>query len=324
MIEREKSESQMSRTDAQHLYILGHPVSHSKSPVMYNALYGKMGLPWHYDFMDCASVLDAEAFIHQGLQGDWLSINITTPYKPEAYEAATHKAATAELSKGVNVLVSHNGSLLGYNVDGEGCIRYLEREGVRFTGKSVVVCGSGPTSVSILNAAVLAGAGEVTLIGRDKDRASRVMARYLKDYRHLLQTAIDVSSADEARLSFADAYERCDFKYGSYTTSTKALSSSDVIIDATPLGMNEGDGAPFDTACLREGQVVMDTVYGHGETALIKAANDAGCKAFDGAGMLVSQAAITATIVCEIKGIDMPYSYDELFELMYAAAFSHV
>ena len=61
------------------LYVLGHPVSHSKSPVMYNAVYEKAGLPWHYGLMDVPTAPEAEAFL---AARDFLSINITTPYKP--------------------------------------------------------------------------------------------------------------------------------------------------------------------------------------------------------------------------------------------------
>ena len=45
------------------LYVLGHPVSHSKSPVMYNAVYEKAGLPWHYGLMDVPTVPEAETFL---------------------------------------------------------------------------------------------------------------------------------------------------------------------------------------------------------------------------------------------------------------------
>ena len=56
------------------LYVLGHPVSHSKSPVMYNAVYEKAGLDWHYGLMDVPTVPEAEAFL---AARDFLSINIT-------------------------------------------------------------------------------------------------------------------------------------------------------------------------------------------------------------------------------------------------------
>lgn len=299
------------------LYILGKGIAHSKSPVMYNALYGELGLPWHYGSADLPTVEEAEAFL---AAHDFLSANITTPYKPQAYEAATFKAATAQLAKGVNLLVVKGDALVGYNVDGDGCVSYLEREGVRFKGAKVVICGTGPTSLSILHACAQAGADELILLGRDKDKAGRVIAGYLDDYEHLASTAIDLPSAIDGHLSFVEAYEHADFKYGSYATSTKAIASADIIIDATSLGMQEGDPAPFDVGLLDSSQVVMDTVYGHGLTAMVEGARAAGCRTFDGAGMLVAQAVISATIVCEIAGIDLRLSFDEMFDLMRSAA----
>jgi len=284
---------------------------------MYNALYEKLGLDWHYDFMDLPSTEKAQEFL---AAHDFLSINITTPYKPEAYKAATYKAATAKLARGVNLLVNKDGVLVGYNVDGDGCVSYLEREGVDFTDKRVAVCGTGPTSLSILHACAQAGAKELLLLGRDKDRCSEVISRYLDDYHHLASTAIDLPSAIDGHLSFVQAYENADFKFGSYSTSKNAIAAADIIIDATSLGMNAGDPAPFDASLLSASQVVMDTVYGHGMTQMVANAKEAGCYTFDGAGMLVAQAVISATIVCEIAGVDVDESFDWMFDLMWDAA----
>lgn len=299
------------------LYILGHPVAHSKSPAMYNAVYERMDLPWRYDRADLATSEEARAFIAKRA---YLSINITTPYKPEAYAAATVKAATAQLAEGVNLLVAKEDQLIGYNVDGQGCVRFLEREGMDFRERAVAVCGTGPTAVSILHAVVVAGARQVLLLGRDKERTRRVLERYVETYRHLASTAISLPAPEDNHLGFAEAYEHADYKFGTYETSKNAIAQADVIIDATVLGMREGDPAPFDAALLSAGQTVMDTVYGHGETALVRAAREAGCRAFDGAGMLVSQGALTATILCEIENVGNVPSYDELFDIMATAA----
>lgn len=299
------------------LYILGHPVAHSKSPVMYNAAYEKLGLPWRYGFMDIPDAGDAERFL---AAKDYFSINITTPYKPQAYEAAEVKASTAQLAHGVNLLANKDGRLIGFNVDGQGAVRFLERQGVRFAGAKAVVCGTGPTSLSIVHACALAGADEVLMLGRDKERARRVMERYVDEFRHLASTAIPMPSAESNHLDFVDAYGHACFKFGSYETSKKALSAADVIVDATVLGMKPGDPAPFDTSLLGERQTVMDTVYGHGESALLRAAKEAGCKAFDGAGMLVSQAALTAITLCEVADVPLDMGYEGLFDIMSEAA----
>lgn len=300
------------------LYVLGHPVGHSKSPVMYNAVYEKAGLDWRYGLMDLPTAAEAEAFL---AARDFLSINITTPYKPEAFAAADVRAASATLAHGANVLVSKGGSLVAYNTDGQGCVAYLEKAGVSFRGKSVVVCGTGPTSLSILHAVALAGPAEVILVGRDKGKAQKVMRTYADELGAMIGRTVDMPAFKEGHLSFAEAYKQVGFKFGSYATSRQAIAGADIIIDATPLGMKEGDPAPFDPALLSAGQTVFDVVYGHGETALAKAARAAGCAFLDGAGMLVGQAVVTVNILRDITGeaaLDIPE--DELFSLMANAA----
>ena len=302
----------------ENLYLLGHPIAHSKSPVMYNAVYGRLGLPWCYELADLACEDEARAFL---AARDFLSVNITTPYKPHAYEAATHKAASAKLARGANLLVKHGEALLAYNTDGQGCVAYLERAGVDFRGASVVVCGTGPTSLSILHAVAQAGPAEVVHIGRDKEKARNVMRTYADELGAMVGRVVDMPAFKEGHLSFSEVYKQVGFKFGSYATSRQAIAGADVIIDATPLGMKGGDPAPFDTALLSAGQTVFDVVYGHGETALARAARAAGCRFFDGAGMLVGQAVVTVGILRDITGeaaLDIPE--DELFALMAQAA----
>ena len=299
------------------LYILGHPVSHSKSPIMYNAVYEKLGLPWSYGFMDLDTPEEALEFLRTD---GYLSVNITAPYKPCAYEVAEVKAATARLARGVNLLVQKQGKRLGYNVDGSGCIAFLEKEGIDFKGANVAVCGTGPTSLAIYHAAAEAGASEMLLLGRERARTRRVVERYLEDLRKIVSTAIMLPSAVGHHRNLQAVYDDVTFKFGTYETSTKAIAKADVTIDATPLGMQEGDPAPFDTSLLQDGQVIMDVVYGHGETALLKAARERGLKSFDGAGMLVGQAVLTATILTEVEDVDQPYGFDELFDIMAKAA----
>lgn len=299
------------------LYILGHPVAHSKSPAMYNALYSKMGLNWTYDFMDIPQEQEAEAFL---AARDFLSINITTPYKSLAFAAATAKAASAKLAQGANVLVKRGDALIGYNTDGVGCISNLERLGHTFAKKRVAVCGTGPTSLAILHAAAVAGASVVMLLGRDKERTHATLDAYLQRFETLAHATIDLPALHERHRSFRETYEDTLFKYGTYATSKKALASADIIVNATPLGMNPDDPAPFDTSLLHAGQVVFDCVYGHGITPLVQAATQAGCNVYNGAGMLVAQAVETLFIVCELEGVEIPYTREEVFDLMAQAA----
>ncbi len=310
------SGTDVTNTDEQ-FYLLGHPVSHSKSPAMYNAVYRRLGLPWTYELMDLADGEEARRFVYEGT---WRSINITTPYKPLALEAATVVGASARLAQGSNLLIRKGDARIAYNTDGEGCIAFLERAGISFDNARVVVCGTGPTALAILHSAACAGAAEVVLLSRDKEKSQRVLQDYLERFDQLAHATIELPALKRGHRSFKQAYDETVFKFGSYTSSKQAISAADLIVDATSLGMKPDDPAPFDITLLQLGQVVFDTVYGHGTTALVGAARDRGLKVFDGAGMLVAQAVQTLAMVFDVMKLDQLPSFDELFNLMAEAA----
>jgi shikimate dehydrogenase len=281
--------------ERQHLYVLGHPVDHSLSPLLHSRAYDALGLNWEYGRVDCATEEEARAFIGQRA---FLAINITMPYKPLALASATWKSAAAVLAQGANVLVVRDDELLCDNTDGKGCVMSLKREGVVFEGKRVIVCGTGPTSLSIAHAVAQAGAVRIDLLGRDSARARQILDGYIERAREV--------AVPESTELFA----------GDYASAHGAIERADIILDATPLGMKPGDPAPFDTTLLSSGQVVFDVVYAHGETALVDAARRAGCTVCDGYGMLVGQAVETVRDI--VDWLDVPVDLDtvDLFSVM--------
>ncbi len=317
------------------LYILGHPVKHSKSPLMHNAVFKKLGLNWEYDFADCACTEAARTFLEQRA---FRALNITTPYKPLALEVAAQCAPAARLARGANVLVVQSEQtgersdestgweageqLVAYNVDGVGCVSYLKRAGVSFADAHVVICGTGPTSLAIMHAVASAGTREVLLVGRNEEHTREV----LESYEHEKALLPDTTGADpvflpERAFRYSRGATNCAaLRFGSYETAARDIAAADIIIDATPLGMKADDPAPFDTALLSANQTVFDVVYGHGESALLAAARQLGCVALDGAGMLVAQAVISARIFFDAANINVGLSDSELFDIMESAA----
>jgi shikimate dehydrogenase len=282
------------------LYVLGHPVSHSKSPAMHNALYRELGLDWNYELMDCLCEEDAERFL---ASANFLGINITMPYKPHAFRRADKADSSAILAQGANVLTWEADVLVAYNMDGYGCVRYLEREGVVFDRARVVVCGTGPTSLAIMHATIVAGATHVTLLGRSAEHAKSVLAGWR-------------ARAEET--SVAEALRSIELVADSYANAGHEISISTLVVDATPLGMNAGDPAPFDTTLLCPTTTVFDVVYGHGETTLARGAKERGCCFANGEGMLVGQAVLGAERflascgVLDERGLD----FDLAFKVM--------
>lgn len=280
------------------VYLLGHPVSHSKSPVTHNAAYKLLGIPWTYELADRPEEQDAIAFLEAA---DFVGINITTPYKPLAFKYSQKQDPSAVLAGGANVLVKTDEGLIAYNTDGKGVIWFLQYKGVSFDGAKVVVCGSGPTSHAIMHEAIEAGAS-VSFLGRDAERSKGKVAEYL---------------AKRANLGLSDVSDR--LVGNSYEGAPEAIKGADIIVDATTLGMNEGDPAPFDVSYINENQVVMDVVYAHGITSLIAGAEAAGAAHYDGGGMLVAQAVETIRIWAEANGIEPSTPWDKVFEEMVRA-----
>lgn len=264
---------------------------------MHNAAYRALGLNWEYGFADRASEADARVFLNVR---NWRTLNVTMPWKPLAYELATDRSDAADLAQGANVLVNWGSRVYADNTDGKGCVSYLQRCGVDFRGAQVVVCGTGPTSLAIMHACARAGALQVALLGRDSAKAQRTLATY------------------NGRLR--ETPESVDFLAGSYGEWAEALQSALLVVDATPLGMHENDPAPFDTALLSSSQIVFDVVYGYGETALVRAAREAGCQVYDGEGMLVAQAVETVKDIARITGAFAIPNHMDLFAIMAEAA----
>lgn len=296
------------------LSLVGHPVGHSKSPAVHQAVFDALGLDWEFGLTDIARSDDARAFLKAG---DYVGLSVTTPYKPLAAETVDICAASARLAGGANVVVNRKGTLLGGNVDGKGAISFLEHRGVSFAGKTVAVCGTGPTALSCLHAAAMGGADALVLLSRNKDRAQKVLQDYLDLYGQLAHASMN-PPAEPGRRSFRETFEQAKFLFGGYVTSTAAIRAADIIMDATTLGMREGDPAPFDTGLLHEGQTVFDVCYMR-RTALLQGADRAGCTTFDGRAMLLGQATIVQDLWFEAQDVECTLEWDDRVALMAAA-----
>ncbi len=289
------------------VYLLGHPLAHSKSPVMHNAVFEHLGLDWRYLPMDCSDKDAARTFVEDR---EYLGMNITTPHKPLAFSCADEQEDSARLAGGANVLVNREGVLLAYNMDGEGCVANLQRKGFAFQGARILVCGTGPTALAIMHASSCAGAQSVYLVGRDAHKTEEVLLGYKKRLASCL-----CQDEVEGKCPYHSGGELLSLNYD-IADFEDVLATVDLVINATPVGMRPHERLPFNTAALRKEQTVFDAVYGHGETDLIRAARNRGCKAYDGSGMLVAQAVATDKILFEAAGFKPSVTDDDIFDLM--------
>jgi shikimate dehydrogenase len=319
--------------------LIGYPIEHSLSPAIHNAAYAALGLDWNYALYPCE---DAAAFARtiaeaQKAPDAFVGFNVTTPYKTDAYEACAERSAFSEVTGSVNVLTLSTGApaacfhLRGDNTDGRGLVASLEREGgLSVADASVVLCGTGPVALSALLALIESKAARVSIVSRDVQRGSeRLRLLNARLNRERLRVAAGRADAepdapdgtaqagdapDKQAVSGALAWAKDvpdepsapsvlpETRLVSYGDVASCLETADLLIDATSVGMGSADEAVVPLETLRPGLVVLDVVYGHGETALIKGARERGAVAIDGLGMLVEQAALTIEIWARAQG----------------------
>lgn len=237
--------------------VIGDPVVHTRSPSMHNAAFEALGLDWVYVALPVPKGRGAaavRAIRALGLTG----LNVTMPHKADAATACDDLASAAAALGAVNtVVVDRDGALIGHSTDGAGFLRALGDEGVEVPGRRCLVIGAGGAARAIVQALSEAGA-DVRVAARRPDRARSAAALAPGG------TAVPIDDV--------------------------AVEGFDVVVNATPLGMH-GEAPPFDSARLRSGQFVYDTVY-PAETPLLAEARSRGARGAGGLGMLVHQGAI--------------------------------
>jgi shikimate dehydrogenase len=255
--------------------VVGSPIRHSLSPVVFNAAFSACGLDWAYAAFEVppgsgAAALDAMRAL--GLAG----LSVTMPLKEEVAAAVDERSDDAAALGAVNCVVpveGRPGRLRGESTDGEGFVRSLLAAGVDPVGARCLVLGAGGAARAVVVALARHGAAGVAIANRTEEKAKRAAA--------LAGPVGSVLALD------ALAGE---------------LGAADLVVNATSIGM-AGSGLPLPVEGLRSGQVVADLVYQPVRTELLDAAAAGGCRTVDGVGMLVHQAALAFELW---TGIDAP------------------
>jgi shikimate dehydrogenase len=237
-----------------------------------------------------------------------------------AHEAAREAAAPAVREA---TALAAGPTLKGDNTDGRGLLAALRRAaGVDVAGASVVLCGTGSVAMATLLSLIEQRAGRVSVVSRNPEKGAGQVARLRESFASKgageAADGADKSACEGAiRPSRPSAAPPAIQVIGASEVAAH-LETADILIDATSLGMNPGDEPVVSPALLRPGLVVLDVVYGHGQTALIREARARGARAFDGLGMLVEQAALTMEIWAREQGCPLKAPRD----LMYRVALS--
>lgn len=256
------------------LGIIGYPLGHSMSPVMFRAAFEEYGLDMTYDAWEVAPEMLGD-FLEgvKGSEGGILGFNATVPHKEAVMAAMDEVSEEARRAGAVNTVVNDDGRLIGYNTDGTGFVRALREEaGFAFDGRRVLIIGAGGAARGVVMALSGEGVADFVIANRTRERAARLAGDLTRHF------------GDGVR---AIPLESEEFK--------RSVQSSDLIVQCTTMGMLHSPAAetsPLAAADISAEAVVYDLVYNPPETPLMREAVRAGARVYGGLSMLVYQGAV--------------------------------
>ncbi len=264
------------------LGVLGDPVAHSLSPDTQNAALHACEIDAQYArFHIRANELRSALRFLRNL--DFAGVNLTVPHKIAGFAQVDEADESASRAGSVNTIRVRDNKLIGSNTDGEGFLRAIRSEfSVDLRDLRVMIIGAGGgTGRAIAWQCALANCERLVLVNRTVEKANALAERlcpFFMEARVL---------GPVARLE-AIAWEESAIRI--------QLADTDLIVNATSLGMNSSDPAPIPARLLAPHHMVFDCVYGGSKTALLHAAEQAGARSANGISMLLHQGALSFSI----------------------------
>jgi shikimate dehydrogenase len=249
-------------------FVVGHPIKHSRSPLIHGYWIDRYGLEGSYERIDVAPVDFGEflkSFASRGFAGG----NVTIPHKEVAFAAVDRRTERAERVRAVNTLWVEDGVLWGDNTDVTGFMAHLDASlgtGWDEAVDTALVLGAG-------------GAARAVVAGL-QDRSLRRILVANRTLAKAEELALDLRGAAPVEIE-AIAWERIP----------QAVPPAQLIVNTTSLGMAGQPALDIDLAEAPAGAAVADIVYVPLQTPLLASAAARGLRTVDGLGMLLHQAA---------------------------------
>lgn len=249
-------------TEVDHYAVIGNPIAHSKSPLIHTefAIQTNQSLTYTAELVEVGGVTEfVEKFSRQNGKG----LNITVPFKLDAFKLATSLSERAQRAGAVNTLMIRGDEIFGDTTDGTGLLNDLKNNYQQtISGKRVLVLGAGGAVRGVLEPLLLESPESLTIANRTVSKAGEL--------------ANDFSSFGNTK---ACGFEQLQGK------------QFDIIINGTSASLS-GDLPPLPDNLIAENAVAYDMMYGAEPTVFMLWAKDKGAAhIYDGLGMLVEQAA---------------------------------
>ncbi|MDR7033801.1 shikimate dehydrogenase [Mesorhizobium sp. BE184] len=242
-------------------FVVGHPIKHSRSPIIHGHWLKQYGIAGSYEAIDVAPE-DFSAFVQSLAANGFRGGNITIPHKEAAFKAVARRDESAEAIGAVNTFWLEDGRLCGGNTDAYGFAANLDAysPGWARNGPAVVL-GAGGAARAVIHALKQRGAGDIRIVNRTVARAAELRDRF----------GIGISAHSPAQTG-------------------ELLEDAGLLVNTTSLGMEGSAELQVDSTLLPSHAIVTDIVYAPLETPLLAAARQNGLKTVDGLGMLLHQA----------------------------------
>jgi shikimate dehydrogenase len=263
------------------LGVFGDPVEHSLSPQIQNAALKHCKIDMQYARFHILpdELREAVDLIHKL---EFIGVNLTIPHKIAALGLVDAADDTIKRVGAVNVIKVEGGKWQGFNTDGRGFARAIREEfSVDLRDLRVMILGAGGAARAIALQCAKENSERLVIANRSLDKAQK-LAEELRDF-----FAGPKVLGPVARLQ-AIPLEEPALRF--------QIGNVDLIVNATPLGLNRGDASPIPARLLQPHLMVYDTIYSAERTPFVSAAIEAGARATNGLSMLLHQGALAFEI----------------------------
>ncbi len=261
--------------------IIGNPIRHSLSPVLHKYWFKKYNIYAEYEIIE---VVDKELpeIINKVKKGDYTGINVTLPFKQKIINHIDKIVNDADLTGSVNTLLLNNKTVIGENTDVYGLQAAYLKEIENNLNKKVLIIGAGGVSPSVILSVKKSGIKNISITNRTNEKCI-----FLKK-----------------KFSFLNIIPWIDLK--------SEIKNFDIIINATSLGLKNGDDFYFNFENTKYEVIYIDTIYNPLETKTFKFLRKEGRKVFNGLDMFIYQGQKSFYLWNKIN----PEIDDELVELL--------
>lgn len=245
--------------------VIGHPISHSKSPKIHSLFASQTGEPVEYTAIE-APIDGFAATLQQFFERGGKGVNVTVPFKEQAWQLADRRATRAERAGAANTLYrDESGLLVADNTDGQGLVQDLtENHGATLRDTRILVLGAGGAVRGVLAPILAQQPVSLTIANRTVQKAEALVNLFASD-------------------SGSTTLQACSFG--------ELAQPFDIIINGTSASL-QGDLPPLSANVISTDTLIYDMMYSLQTTRFNQWALEQGAKkAVDGLGMLVEQAA---------------------------------